>query len=531
MKVPQSMLNKCELSFKAADEKHEAASTQFFDNTGLMGILCRHDRVLRLVNMCTPGEKQYYVLALLEMLFHHLPLNICMGVLYDIACQLHRSCTKFGFLGQYLHHILFTVSVFHAFPHRWACQLIYHPLKCHGFGFTNGEGCERFWHSISKLIPYLQIEHADKASLGRLGSWLVHQTVHYLAECGIEEDKQVAVQTKPAQYTFTCIAMERAEANSYTLGDPDLTAHVLLYAESRVENAEAAWRREQQKLQCLEQQLGVTDATLIQKLRHSDYYAAHMNAKRLHKCKFELDLIEWSFHCSRSENQKNDHAGAAIKRREPTISNMVKEYNKLCVDIVTLIRSKKAPAGMVALSPIPAKDIVQLDIDNTIWQDMGLDEDTEPAAWLVNDKVRAGIRTMLQKDRCNEEAPRLKFGAGTVQYELQLRREELLELCVLWKKLLDSLTYNGDLPPWGPTQEEILDCQISGMTASYGNGQGSDEEGNLDDDERAGSDEEEEEGGDKLLYVLEAVECVDNHRQGGDVEEAQWASDDDNVFT
>jgi hypothetical protein len=157
MQVPRSVLNECESSFKAADEKREAASTQFFDDTGLMAILCRHDRVLWLVNMRTPGEKQYYALALLEMLFQHLPLNIRVGVLYDIACQLHRSCAKFGFLGRYLHRILFAVSVFHAFAHRWACQLIYHPLKCRGFGFMNGEGCERFWHSISKLIPYLRV--------------------------------------------------------------------------------------------------------------------------------------------------------------------------------------------------------------------------------------------------------------------------------------------------------------------------------------------------------------------------------------
>ncbi|KAJ7854158.1 hypothetical protein B0H14DRAFT_3085541 [Mycena olivaceomarginata] len=490
MKVPRSVLNECEFSLTT---------------TGLMAILCRHDRVLWLVNMRTPGEKQYYALTLLEMLFQHLPLNIRVGVLYDIACQLHRSCAKFGFLGRYLHRILFAVSVFHAFAHCWACQLIYHPLKCRGFGFTNGEGCERFWHSISKLIPYLrvagyhnrlhtidsQIEHADKASLGRLGSWLVCRTVHCegkrreakrdLAECGIEEDvlreewkKQVAAQTKPAQRRSktrgsaaveeVILARKRVNAlfQSMTvlrdaLGDPDLTAHVLLYAESRVENAEAAWRWEQQKLQRLEQQLGVTDATLIQKLRHSDYYAARMNAKvmkdrlrqRLRECKFKLDLIERSFRCSR-KNQKNDHAGAAIKRREPTISNTVKEYNKLCADIATLNRSKKAPAGALAPSPIPAKDIFQLDVDDAIWQDMGLDEDTEPAAWLVDDKVRAGIRAMLQKDRCDEEAPRLKRerrhlqiwfateweavsetmkiaqGAGTVQYQLQLRREELL---------------------------------------------------------------------------------------------------------
>ncbi|KAF8157734.1 hypothetical protein K438DRAFT_1986349 [Mycena galopus ATCC 62051] len=60
----------------AADENREKASTRFFEDTGLMGLLCCHDRVLFLVNMCSAGKKQYYMLALLEMLFQHLPSNI-----------------------------------------------------------------------------------------------------------------------------------------------------------------------------------------------------------------------------------------------------------------------------------------------------------------------------------------------------------------------------------------------------------------------------------------------------------------------
>ncbi|KAJ7705079.1 hypothetical protein B0H14DRAFT_3526540 [Mycena olivaceomarginata] len=464
---------------------------------------------LWLVNMRTPGKKQYYALAQLEMLFPApAPQHLCGGALrYSMSATLFLRQVWVPGPG-YLHRILFAVSVFHAFAHRWACQLIYHPLKCCGFGFMNGEGCERFWHSISKLISYLRVAgYHNRLHMIDTG-WYAELSIvrgsgeaeRDLAECGIEEDvlreewkKQVAAQTKPAQRrsktrgsaTVEEVILARKRVNALfqsmtvlrdALGDLDSTAHVLLYAESR-------------------QQLGITDATLIQKLRHSDYYAERMNAKvmkdrlrqRLREHKFELDLIKRSFRHSRSENQKNDHAGAAIKRREPTISNT-------------------------------------LDVDNAIWQDMGLDEDTEPAAWLVDDKVRAGIRAMLQKDRCDEEALQLKQerrhlqiwfateweavsemmkiaqGAGAVQYQLQLRCEELLEL---------------DLPLWGPTQEEILDCQILGVTASYGNGQDSDEEGNSDDDERAGSDDEEEEGGDELL----------------DVEEAQWASDDDDAFT
>jgi hypothetical protein len=51
LKVPASILDGCSESFTAADERRQKASTQFFSDTGLMAMLCRHDRVLWLVNM------------------------------------------------------------------------------------------------------------------------------------------------------------------------------------------------------------------------------------------------------------------------------------------------------------------------------------------------------------------------------------------------------------------------------------------------------------------------------------------------
>lgn len=58
IKVPNSILNLCGDSFKAADDKRVKASTQYFSDTGLMALLCRHDRVLWLANMTSAGEKQ-----------------------------------------------------------------------------------------------------------------------------------------------------------------------------------------------------------------------------------------------------------------------------------------------------------------------------------------------------------------------------------------------------------------------------------------------------------------------------------------
>ncbi|KIJ58404.1 hypothetical protein HYDPIDRAFT_48209, partial [Hydnomerulius pinastri MD-312] len=84
MRIPVSVLEGCGESFTAADERREKASTQFFADTGLMAMLCRHDRVLWLVNMSSAGEKQYYALALVQKLMDHLPSDMRVGLLYDI---------------------------------------------------------------------------------------------------------------------------------------------------------------------------------------------------------------------------------------------------------------------------------------------------------------------------------------------------------------------------------------------------------------------------------------------------------------
>ena len=165
MRVPTSVLNGCNDSFAAADEKREKASTRFFADTGLMALLCRHDRPLWTTNMTSAGEKQHYVLALLQRLFEHLPGHMTVGVLYDIGCQLHRSCEKWGFLKDVLPRIIFGISVFHAYGHQWPCQVVYHPRKCRGFGLTDGEGCERFWSSLKKLIPGLRVSGVSELLL------------------------------------------------------------------------------------------------------------------------------------------------------------------------------------------------------------------------------------------------------------------------------------------------------------------------------------------------------------------------------
>ncbi|KAF9512971.1 hypothetical protein BS47DRAFT_1372663 [Hydnum rufescens UP504] len=122
-----------------------------------MALICMHDRVLYLANVTSPGEKQYYAVTLLMALFQGLPSWWKAGILYDIGCQLHRSTLKFCLMPKFSSRIEWGISVFHAFGHQWPCQCIYHPLKREGFGFSDGEGCERCWGALKKLIPILHV--------------------------------------------------------------------------------------------------------------------------------------------------------------------------------------------------------------------------------------------------------------------------------------------------------------------------------------------------------------------------------------
>jgi hypothetical protein len=53
--------------------------------------------------------------------------------------------------------------------------------------------------------------------------------------------------------------------------------------------------------------------------------------------------------------------------------------------------------------------LFQLDVDDDIWQDVGLDDENSGPIpkWLGDDGVRQGIKFLLQLDRCEEEERRL----------------------------------------------------------------------------------------------------------------------------
>lgn len=506
-----------------------------------MALLCRHDRPLFLVNMTSAGERQHYALALLEKLFQHIPTSMRIGLLYDIGCQLHRSCLKHGFLRNILDRIVFGISVFHAYGHQWPCQLIYHPRKCEGFGLTDGEGCEHFWSAIKLLIPSLrvsgyytriytldnQIKHLDHTSLYGLGHWLKRKSVRAIekraeVEIILQEVVEQGVTLGHLEEQWKSQVKEQIrplKRQSPTLADKEIREVIALmdkvvekkeeirqyYAmmetgdyeaglssvevEAIIEEAEANAAKMTVIIRRKKEKLLVDGRLNLQNLLGNVFLKKRMNVlavkqrirDRLRNRKFELSNLERAYRKTGNQLKLDNNARGQIKRKEPGIQALVRKYNKGCKDLGDIIRKKQGPRGAVMPHEIEMEGLFKLDVDDDIWQDVGLTDDGDEMAvpdWLGNEVVRRGIKAWLENKRCEEEERRIGLERKSMQewmreewlvvttaladaeenqdlhYQLHERKTQLLQLCMVWERSVRHIPCILD-SSWGPSILEL----------------------------------------------------------------------------
>jgi len=92
--IPEKVLNDCESSYKAAQEKVGNIDESAYDTKGIMVMVCSHDVPLFLVDVETFGEPRYLAVALLRKLNGMIPDSATVGVMYDIGDQLDRTIEK-----------------------------------------------------------------------------------------------------------------------------------------------------------------------------------------------------------------------------------------------------------------------------------------------------------------------------------------------------------------------------------------------------------------------------------------------------
>ncbi|KAG1856153.1 hypothetical protein F4604DRAFT_1932010 [Suillus subluteus] len=150
----------------------------------------------------------------------------------------------------------------------------------------------------------------------------------------------------------------------------------------------------------------------------------------------------------------------------------------------SLIRQQRAPPSAIPPHHIAHDSIFLLNVDDEIWQDIGLHDDgMHPPAWLSDEATRSGIRLQLELDRCIEEETCLRRERSVMQewmlaeweavqtalrdpasdlmmpFHLKARTEELLCICVVWKNksvgVVDKSDEDGD-----PAYSEVGDDQL-----------------------------------------------------------------------
>ncbi|KIK34354.1 hypothetical protein CY34DRAFT_17776 [Suillus luteus UH-Slu-Lm8-n1] len=271
--------------------------------------------------------------------------------------------------------------------------------------------------------------------------------------------------------------------------------------------------------------LGTEDKVNLEKMKKDIYLTVRLNAlaiktricDRLRQRKFELERLERSYRATvNAERKLHVNMQHSIKRQEPGILKLITTYNSLCSQLRSLIRQRRAPLSAVPPHIIPCDGIFQLDVDDDIWQDVGLDDNTlNPPAWLSDDKVRNGIRLQLEVNWCNEEEARLMRERAVLQewmlvewdsmqtalnkavadpalsFHLGSHADELVNICVIWRKKDDddeSLEGDGeddgesDLEYGEIEDEELMDAiEEIALADEYRYGQNEELVDDLDD--------------------------------------------------
>ncbi|KAI6009904.1 hypothetical protein BKA83DRAFT_4069546, partial [Pisolithus microcarpus] len=105
------------------------------------------------------------------------------------------------------------------------------------------------------------------------------------------------------------------------------------------------------------------------------------------------------------EQRLQNHTEPSVKQCEPGIVKLSSNYNNMCLQMAALIHQGIAPQGSIAPVLIPRDALFKLDVDDDIWQDGGLEDDTGrlPPACLADEMVQSGIRSLLELRHCEEE--------------------------------------------------------------------------------------------------------------------------------
>ncbi|KIK80791.1 hypothetical protein PAXRUDRAFT_36082 [Paxillus rubicundulus Ve08.2h10] len=473
--VPDEAIDACESSYEAADGKN-------FNDTGLMALICRHDIPLFLANIDSPGEQQKYSVVLITHLFSLLPPQATVVVLYDVGRVLSRTLSLYNILPEsVVQRLRFAMTVMHAYGHEWACQLVFNPHLAVGLGLLDGEGTERLWSCLIKLIGMKhsssrqrhiwlidrQVTAVSSEMHRDLGDWIKHQlqcgvceqgrlAQNQIENCGVgvrELGQQWASQ-KESQLSICAYAPARLKKELDTIlalqVDIDTmdraiqAARTAMTCDSMPDNTMAAL----DSLDCTHEHLISKVDTLYSSLNVCDKFPEldgisldfihilllardlKINIrKRTISTFFEWDKLDRAVGGAQQALGMKLHQQTrkAISKQQPALMSAIRKFNGYCEQLEDLYD----PTWSIPIpEPLPTR-LNELRNHQSLMEDIWISRsEGEIPRWMEDKDIRDGIRAMLKCDQCLEEQCQLGteadnlcrwYGTELTAVELELR--------------------------------------------------------------------------------------------------------------
>ncbi|EED85593.1 predicted protein [Postia placenta Mad-698-R] len=378
-----------------------------------MALICRHDIPIFLANVDTPGKQQKYAIALLEHLFTFLPPNATVAALYDIGCVVNRSLELYNILPVDIHQrLIFAISAMHAYSHQWACQIVYNPRLHEGLGLTDGEGVERLWSRLRKLIPitrssaqsrriWLIDRQAKVISLDLrddLGHWIAQRLRHGVESREASSLEELVRVDAPAHLKKELDIVLSLQADLDTVNKAIETTRTVL------ENGEAS--AESHEVEALYSSLNITDS-------FPDFGNVSLEFVRLllMACDLKINIrkravgsfFEWDQLDQAVGGQHNplgtkihQQTRKAIAKRTPALKTVIRKFNRYCKSLKEL----KQPEWTITLPlPLPT-DLDALRDDASLLADVWIDPSQAQAPrWLEDVDIRKALGLSLAHHR------------------------------------------------------------------------------------------------------------------------------------
>ncbi|KAJ6581867.1 hypothetical protein B0H19DRAFT_1331557 [Mycena capillaripes] len=459
--IPAEVLEACEASWEAANEKKQKVDTKCHDASGVFVLTCRHSQPLFMCNIDTPGEQQKYVVALMEEVNSLLPPVATIIQAYDVGCLTDYSLNLYPILStSFRARVSFVINAMHAYGHQWVCQLVYSPRLRRGLGLTEGEGVERVWSRIRKLIPITRHQWNSRRI------WMIDQYVMFVNQDGRDSlgdwvqrqwQKNVTPKHKAAaQVIQQCripVAELRHEWEEQKAAQTSIRAHAPVRLRRELDKVFAL----QTQIEAVEQSIYETKKSITDSAASADSIVLIRQLEKTHEVlstqaeqlyaslniqdafpelqnlplefvrtllimrdlkinirkRAEGSFNEWD-NLDRAVGGKRESLGTklhqatrkAIARRRPALLRSITKFNAYCVQLQEL----RPPQCQI---PIPLPLSTQLNglrNDPSLYEDVWITPSVgEIPRWLEDAEVRDGIRNLHIVDRCIEEGSRLKL--------------------------------------------------------------------------------------------------------------------------